>query len=380
MVLKIALVCYNYHPENEGISVSVTRLAENLSNKCEMHIIAGKSSNKKIDFLKTKIKTHTKNNVKIHEVNINTDIKSEDYIWGLENLIYSIKKLNSKHDFDILHGYYLTPGGYITVLTSKLIGIPSVVGIRGNDIARDMLDYKQFHWIEWTLKNADYISALNSELLNLANALVPIKSKSKVIKNTAYFPMAEKAKKKKTKKLILGYLGDVKRKKGLIYLLEAINILKNEQIELQITGDVYKDEYPIYKEYIKKNKLNKKVKFLGAVSRKDISKRYNACDVVILPTISDGCPNVIFEAMELGKTLIVSDNVAVSQIIDNNETGLLIEQRNSKDIANKIKKLIDNPSLIDKLGKNAEKKVKTLTPEKETTEYLKIYKKLRRKK
>ena len=146
-------------------------------------------------------------------------------------MLYSIGYLHKKHNFSILHAYYLTPAGFIATMSSKLINVPCVVSIRGNDIARDFLDNKQFHWIEWTLKNANYITALNEELYNIANAIYPIKNKSKVVINSTYFPYKIQGRKENSK-IIIGYIREVKRKKGLIYLLEALKLLKNEDIEL----------------------------------------------------------------------------------------------------------------------------------------------------
>lgn len=373
---KIAVIFHKFEPDSEGISISIQRLLYNMAKNCEMHLIAGKPSKNKIDFLKTEISTHIKDNIFFHSIPINENIGSEDYIWGLENLLYAIKKLHKTYGFDVLHAYYLTPSGFIATVASKLLKIPCLVGVRGNDIARDFLDYKQFHWIEWTLKNADYLTFLNQELLETANAIYPIKNKARVVLNSAYFPGAKIKRKTKNKNIILGYIGEVKRKKGLIYLLKALENLKNEGVELHITGYVYPDEKKAYLHFIEKNGLKNKVKFSSTVPHERIAEKFNECDVIVLPTISDGCPNVIFEAMALGKAIIGSDNPAISQVLENNKTGILVEQRNSDALANAIKRIIRNPEIISKLGDRAKAALKRFSPDNEINSYLEIYNKL----
>lgn len=378
--MKVAVIINNYDPEFEGISISVTRLIQNLSKNHEIHLIAGKNSNNKEDFLRTTIATTQKDNVYTHKVATCASETSVDFPWGLDNLLFAIKKLNEEYHFDVLHGYYLIPTGYVTVFASKMLGIPCVVGVRGNDIAKNYLVSNRFGWIRWTLENADYLTFLNQDLLDIANIVVPITEKSLVVMNSSYFPDANFKKKKIGKKIILGYVGDVKRKKGLIYLLDAIKELEKENLELRITGDIYKDEKPVYLTYVKKNRLSQKVKFLKKINHKKVSDRYNECDVIILPTISDGCPNVIFEAMFLRKAIISTKNPAITQILDDEKNALLVEERDSVDLSKAIKKLIKNPQLIEKLGEAAKRKIEVFSPRTEAATYEKIYKKIALKK
>jgi len=85
-------------------------------------------------------------------------------------------------------------------------------------------------------------------------------------------------------------------------------------------------------------------------------KSYNDSDIFILPTHNETFGLVNIEAMMFGLPVISTNEGAIPEIIDDNETGFLINKKDSGDLANKIQQLIENPSLRKSMGRKGKEK------------------------
>lgn len=183
--------------------------------------------------------------------------------------------------------------------------------------------------------------------------------------------------KPKGKKIIL-FASQVKRNKGLEYLIEAFKEVNHEikNSELWIVGTIIEKDY--YDELIKQaSNLNvtKNVKFLGPVKhydkknvvgysavkdskkinskelRKNIFSYYDACDVFVASSYHSekfGIPCV--EASLMGKPIVATDVFEENGVVVNNKTALVVQRQNSKELADAIIKVLKDEKLQKKLG------------------------------
>ena len=158
------------------------------------------------------------------------------------------------------------------------------------------------------------------------------------------------------KKLNITYVGSLIPNRGVDILITAAKVLK--EINFTIIGGVGEDLSKI-KSYKEKNDL-KNVNLLGFKSQKDLPLYYQKADILILPmtgkevhTTKYASPSKLFEYMASGKPIIASDLISIREILKNNESILLFEPDNSKDLINKIKLLSSDPDLMIKLSKNS---------------------------
>ena len=128
---------------------------------------------------------------------------------------------------------------------------------------------------------------------------------------------------------------------------------------------------------VRKLSLGKNIRFLGAKKPEEIPYYYNAADVFILPSLSEGRPNTVLEALASGTAIIATDIPGTREIIENNKNGILIEPKNSLDIVRSVISLIENKKLLEKLRKQSRKSLmdKGLNWEKCADNYIKIYNK-----
>jgi len=139
------------------------------------------------------------------------------------------------------------------------------------------------------------------------------------------------------------------RRKGLTQIIEALSILKRDDIYVLVVG---KDDPTRYINMSKNMCLSKNVIFAG--ERADIEKYYAASDLMVFPTLYEPFGLVVTEAMASGVPVIVSAIAGAAELVKDGVNGVLLKDRNdSSEIADKIKQLVDDREKMAEIGKNA---------------------------
>lgn len=156
---------------------------------------------------------------------------------------------------------------------------------------------------------------------------------------------------------VLCNIGFLSKRKGQIYLLEALNLLHIQDpivfdnISLLLVGNG--EEEASLRQYSTLNNLNRKVHFLGYQAQ--FNNYLNSCDLFIFPSIEgEDMPLVILSAMNLGKTILATDVAGIREEIEDNQSGVLITLNTknlSKMLAEKIIELYYNRN--SEMGRNA---------------------------
>jgi glycosyltransferase involved in cell wall biosynthesis len=120
--------------------------------------------------------------------------------------------------------------------------------------------------------------------------------------------------------------------------------------------------------------IQKYVQFIGAVPREEVKTYMQQADVFVLPSLSEGFPNVILEAMACGLPIIASRVGGIPDIITNDTNGYLVEAEDANDLANKIILLLSDDALRKKISDNNRYHVKKYEWESIILELEKIYK------
>ena len=139
-------------------------------------------------------------------------------------------------------------------------------------------------------------------------------------------------------------IGELNKNKNTLRLLSVINSIPDTKIKYVICG-----QGPLkqkYVDYINKNNLNDRVKMLGF--RKDIPAILSMSDVFIMPSYREGLPKSMLEAMSVGVPLLGSRIRGISDLIGDNEGGILFDPKNNEEIKNAIVKLASDKALAQK--------------------------------
>lgn len=146
-------------------------------------------------------------------------------------------------------------------------------------------------------------------------------------------------------------------KNGVIYAVKALCYLPKElNFKLAIAGNG--PQLNIIKKFIRDKQLEEKVIFLGDIDNKQIEGLYKSVDLTIVPSIrvnglEEATSISAIESMASGLPTIASNIGGLKQLINNNETGILVEEKSSKEIANNIIKLIEDKEYSNYISTNA---------------------------
>jgi glycosyltransferase involved in cell wall biosynthesis len=150
---------------------------------------------------------------------------------------------------------------------------------------------------------------------------------------------------------VLGMIGRLDLQKGFKYLLGAVTALRNSfpRLRLLIAGEG-PDRGKI-EGLISQHGLNSVVTMAG--SQTDMASVYKSIDIFVLPSLNEGLPMTLLEAMAAGKAIIATRVGAVPQVITDQVTGLLVEPADAASLAQAISQLLSHPDLCRQLAHRA---------------------------
>jgi len=149
--------------------------------------------------------------------------------------------------------------------------------------------------------------------------------------------------------------------KGVMTTLEAFNILKkthHQSLTLNLAGKIVDhDFYMKAARYVKDNKLEGFVNFLGQLDENDLMDEYRKASVFVFPSKQDVAPVSVLEAMASGKAIVASNVGGIPYIIDNGVNGFLVNKMDSVALAEKISLFLKDEKLRKDMGSRAREKV-----------------------
>jgi glycosyltransferase involved in cell wall biosynthesis len=153
-------------------------------------------------------------------------------------------------------------------------------------------------------------------------------------------------------RLLIGVVAILEKRKGHLFLLKAIKLLKEKRIIpvlplLLIEGRGIEMEK--LRKFVAESDLASDVFFVGSES--NVFNFINAVDFIVLPSVkNEDFPNIILEAMSLSKTVIASRLAGITEQIEHMKTGILVEPCDINGLAESIALLIKNKNLLSDFG------------------------------
>ena len=156
--------------------------------------------------------------------------------------------------------------------------------------------------------------------------------------------------------IVLMNVNRLEPNKGVPYLIESLKILNRElNVKLILVGTGSEEEK--IKRLIKHLGLSEKVKHFKNIPDKLMFQLYTLADISVTPTLYEGLPLVVLEAMACGKPIVASNVSEVPQAVKDGINGFLVPPRNPEAIADAVLKIYDK-NLFMKMGKASKQIVK----------------------
>ncbi|MBW2978454.1 glycosyltransferase [Candidatus Woesearchaeota archaeon] len=194
------------------------------------------------------------------------------------------------------------------------------------------------------------------------------KTKVKVINNFVDLDSIPKPKKGNPK--LITFIGRLVESKRIQDLIISLKYVQDKNIKLQIIGNGIKKKELI--KLTKKFNLQDKIRFLGY--RNDALELLNKSGIFILPSLSEGTPRSLMEAMAMKKAVIGTDISGIRVLIKDKETGFLVPVKSPKRIAEAIEFLLNNPKKAREIAENGKRLIEQgFSAAKIAKEYEEVY-------
>lgn len=208
--------------------------------------------------------------------------------------------------------------------------------------------------MRFIIRKATLFLVLSENLKNKFQEIIPAE-KMAVVVNGIMPPKPNIISLKNKDKLICLFLGILIKSKGYDVVIEAAKYITDKDVIFYIAGPPGKD-YDEHEmdQYIKNNGLAEKVFLVGPQYGDAKEEIYAKSDIFIFPTVfgPEAFPLVLLEAMSHGLCIITSRTGAISEIIEEGFNGYLLNDIDSREIANKIDYLNNHRQTIREISSN----------------------------
>jgi glycosyltransferase involved in cell wall biosynthesis len=280
------------------------------------------------------------------------------------------RKLLASRSFDVVHSHWVIPNGPIGALIAQG-GVPLVVSLHGSDLAVAERSRAAKRAALWTLARAAVVTAPSKDLLGRAAPmgaaglqLIPYGADVDEFETTA----AESAAARNRLGLaaddvvVMG-IGRLIAVKGFDVLVEAHALAVREcpELRLVLVGDG--DQAVALRHRAVELGLAGSVLFTGPATRAEIPALLASADIVAVPSVRhrgyvDGLPNVALEAMAASRPLVASRVGGLPDLVRPDENGLLVDERDPRQLADAIMRLAGQPALRERLGRFAHEEIR----------------------
>lgn len=266
--------------------------------------------------------------------------------------IYRLKKYFKSIKPDIIHTH-LGHADLLGIFSAKKTFAKIFTTIHSTSFKKNGIDYFFFLLYRLVLKKVKRVQfiAISKSVENLIeNSFKVSKTKIHLLYN-AIPNLRFNFKKENSNILNILFVGRLAKAKSLDTLIKSLILLKEERFKLTIVGEgsLKKELEKLTKEL----KITNRVTFVG--KQEDVNQYYKEADVFILPSIWEGFGIVILEAFR-SKTAVIASNIeGPAELINHNKNGLLFQPKNERDLASKIKILLEQPELRKRIAKEGHK-------------------------
>jgi glycosyltransferase involved in cell wall biosynthesis len=197
-------------------------------------------------------------------------------------------------------------------------------------------------WEKLALKNVNCFYALSQKEIQYLKKITPhskIRYQTMGIEDSYFDKIEKKIARKKLnlnleKKIIL-YMGRISQRKGIHFLLDAMENLKD--VELKIAGDMQEINY--FKNYAKEKAITN-VEFLGGIFGEKKLLYLSSADALILPSLNEGAPVVLMEAIAKNVPVVSTGVGGIPLMIKNKREGVIIKTKSSEEITSGIQEVL----------------------------------------
>ncbi len=300
-------------------------------------------------------------------------VKEEDFIlltrfskWLVVPFILKLRRLFLDRKIDVVHTFQIQSDIY-GGLAARLAGIKYIFSLFESKVIPDNISYakKMFYRLaniivkDWFIKTVAVSTGLKNELITTG-----VRSSERIELIPLGFDIPNEYKNYTwsfdnlhKKKPLIGAVSRLSKEKGIEYFIAAMPLIlqKVPDATFIIVGKGPEEEK--LKAQVKNINLESKVVFKRWVE--SIFSILESIDIFVMPSIREGCPTSLLEALALSRPTVAARIEGIIDIIDDGVNGLLVDATDSQVFAYKVTSLCLDPKRAILMGINGYKEVST---------------------
>ncbi|WP_250121505.1 glycosyltransferase [Chroococcidiopsis sp. CCMEE 29] len=381
---KICITTLEYPPDVGGVGESVHRIAKMLINSnYEVHVAVFRSKQRLVSDgsrRRASCTTTFQDGIFVHRIKsaVRDNITAiQDFF---SDIYFQLKCLHQKHSFGLFHAFFMNETGYVTMLLAKENDVPVINSVRGSDLHKHIFNPKNHAQIAWILENSTWVTFVSRDLQKRASVIAPsVKLKSSAFWNSIapinFEQLPTPSLVNELPGIVIGSSGRFRDKKGIEFLLDACAELGNQlHLTLLLVGDFIEREREYWEQQVQHSGIGDRLRITGITSRQEALAYLPHLDIFVIPSLHDGCPNTLLEAMLAGRAIIGTNVDAIGEILEDGVDGLLVNPGSVGELAATLRYLATQPELRQRLGAAAKTKVtQQLAPSVEHQNWLEVY-------
>ncbi len=256
---------------------------------------------------------------------------------------------------DVILSSWAHPDGWAAVQVGREFGIPVVIKVIGSDVLIISKDQRRRQRVSEALRGADAVAAVSIDLANQVAKLGAERNRIHVIPegidHERFFPGDQAACRAalnlapQGKRLL--FVGNLLFSKGVGILLQACDLLLRRRTDFHCDVVGKGRDEPALRSLAARLGLSGVVTFQGARPQTQLRDWYCASDLVVLPSFSEGIPNVLREAMMCGRGFIATSVGGIPEITQPS-VGTLVEPGDPKQLAEGVNDALSKPFAVDR--------------------------------
>ncbi|MBF2003993.1 MAG: glycosyltransferase [Chlorogloeopsis fritschii C42_A2020_084] len=381
---KICITTLEYPPDVGGVGESVHRIAKMLIDTgYEVHVAVFRSKQRLVtdgSRRRASCSTTLQDGVFVHRIKSAVRDNLTEIQDFFSDVYFQLKCLHQKYKYDLFHAFFMNETGYVTTLLAKENDVPVINSVRGSDLHKHIFNPKNHAQIAWILENSAWVTFVSRDLQKRASVIAPsVKLKSSAFWNSIapinFEQLPTPSLVRELPGIIIGSSGRFRDKKGIEFLLDACAELSNElDLTLLLVGDFIEREKAYWQQQIQQSRIGDRLQITGITSRQEALAYLPHLDIFVIPSLHDGCPNTLLEAMLASRAIIGTRVDAIGEILEDGVDGLLINPGSTEELITSLRHLATKPDLRQKLGAAAKTKaLQQLAPSVEHQNWIDVY-------
>ncbi len=274
------------------------------------------------------------------------------------------RRIHHRWPFQIIHAHMLVPDGWAAAAVGAEIDVP----VLATTHRADVLDLPQRGraqraQVVQAIEAVEQITAVSASIRDAAAALGTPRRPIAVVPNgadTKVFRTRDAGEARRRLGLpedekIVSFVGKLVPRKGVDTLVEALGILgrRPQGAPLVVAAGIgeLRDEL---EDRARGLGVADRLRFVGKIRHDDVAWLMAAGDLFVLPSLSEGLPTVICEAMNCARPVVATAVDGTPEIVRHGETGLLVPPSEPEPLAEALATILDDSALAERMGRRAQ--------------------------